>query len=158
MKNVLLACVAIAGLASAGFAPAAFAAGGPDATQIERMQQRHALLLDAHLAAMKAGLNLSEAQARNWPAFEAAIRDAEKSRAERWRQARDRMATGEAPSPIERMTIMAGHLEKMAGQLQRVADAGKPLYESLDDGQKRDFGPLMREFRLGGHRRHGERR
>lgn len=57
MKNVLLACVAIAGLASAGFAPAAFAAGGPDATQIERMQQRHALLLDAHLAAMKAGLN-----------------------------------------------------------------------------------------------------
>jgi len=158
MKNFWLCCVAIVGLASAALAPAALAAGSPDVAQIERMQQRHALLLDAHLAAMKAGLNLTAAQEKNWPAFEAAIRDAEKARADRWRQARDRMAQGEPPSPIERMTIMAGHLEKMAAQLQIVADAGKPLYESLDDGQKRDFGPLMRELRFGRHHRHGEQR
>jgi zinc resistance-associated protein len=154
MRKFLLASVAIAGLASSTFAPNAFAASGdaPDMAQIQRMQERHAVLLDAHLAAMKAGLKLTDEQAKNWPAFEAAIRDAEKARADRWRQARERMASGDRPSPIERMTIMSDHLQKVAAQLQQVADAGKPLYDSLTDAQKRDFGPLMRDFRLR-HRR-----
>lgn len=49
--------------------------------------------------------------------------------------------------------MMADHLQKMGAQLQAVAEAGKPLYDSLTDEQKRDFGPLMHEFKLrGGHR------
>ena len=57
------------------------------------------------------------------------------------------------------MTIMSEHLQKMGAQLQIVADASKPLYDSLTDAQKRDFGPLIREFRPrgplgGGHMRH----
>ncbi|MGA2045919.1 MAG: Spy/CpxP family protein refolding chaperone [Roseiarcus sp.] len=158
MKKLLFACVAVAGLAGAASAPGAAAAGSPDAAQIERMQHQHALLLDAHLAAMKAGLNLTADQEKNWAPFEAAIREAERARADRWRQAHERMAQGERPSPIERMSIMAGHLEKMAAQLQAVADAGKPLYDSLGEAQKRDFVPLMREFRLARHRHGGARR
>jgi hypothetical protein len=154
MRKFLLASVAVAGLASSTFALNAFAAPGdaPDMAQMQQMQERHALMLDAHLAAMKAGLKLTAEQEKNWPAFEAAIRDAEKARADRWRQARERMAGGERPSPIERMTIMSEHLQKMAAQLQIVADASKPLYDSLTDAQKRDFGPLMRDFKLGGRR------
>ena len=75
MRKFLLASVAIAGLASSTFALNAFAASGdapsgPDAAQIQRMQERHAVLLDAHLAAMKAGLKLTAEQEKNWPAFE----------------------------------------------------------------------------------------
>jgi zinc resistance-associated protein len=155
MRKFLLASVAVAGLATSAFAPNAFAApaDAPDMAQMQRTQERHALMLGAHLAAMKAGLKLTAEQEKNWPAFEAAIREAEKARADRWRQARERMASGDRPSPIERMTIMSEHLQKTAAQLQMVADAAKPLYDSLSDAQKRDFGPLMRDFKVGGRRR-----
>ena len=42
---------------------------------------------------------------------------------------------------------MADHIEKTAADLRKVVEASKPLYASLDDAQKREFGPLMREFR-----------
>jgi hypothetical protein len=45
------------------------------------------------------------------------------------------------------MTIMADHIEKSAADLRKVIDASRPLYLSLDDTQKGDFGPLMREFK-----------
>jgi hypothetical protein len=152
MRKLLLASATIAGLAASTFALNAFAASGPDtglpsAAEIQRSQERQSVLLDAHLAGMKAGLKLHEEQAKNWPAFESAIRDAAKARSERWIQARQRMAQGERPSPIERMTIMADHIEKSAADLRKVIDASKPLYASLDETQKRDFGPLMREFK-----------
>ena len=95
---------------------------------------------------MKAGLKLTDDQAKNWSAFESAVRDAEKARSERWLQARERMSAGERPSPIERMSIMADHIEKTATELRKVAEAGKPLYDSLTPAQQAEFGPLMREF------------
>jgi len=152
MRKLLLVSAAIASLAASTFAPNAFAASGgdaalPSAAEIQRIQERQSVLLDAHLAGMKAGLKLNEEQAKNWPAFESAIRDAAKARSDRWAQARERMAQGERPSPIERMTVMADHIEKSATDLRKVIDASKPLYASLDDTQKRDFGPLMREFK-----------
>jgi hypothetical protein len=52
------------------------------------MQERQFVLLDAHLAGMKAGLKLNEQQAKNWPAFESAVRGAAKVRSDRWTQAR----------------------------------------------------------------------
>ena len=158
MRKLLLASVAIVGLAGSTFALNAVAAPGdqptaPNAAAIQRFQERQAVMLDAHLAAMKAGLKLTDEQAKNWPAFESAIRDAEKARADRWRQVQDRMSQGERPSPIERMTIMSEHLQKMGEQIKAVADAAKPLYDSLTDAQKRDFGPLMRDFKVGGRQR-----
>ena len=151
MRKLLLASVAIAGLAGSTFVPGAFAASAdnalPSAVEIQRIQERQSVLLDAHLAGMKAGLKLNAEQAKTWPAFESAIRDAAKARSDRWTQARQRMAQGERPSPIERMTIMADHIEKGAAELRKVIEASTPLYASLDDAQKRDFGPLMREFK-----------
>jgi hypothetical protein len=56
-------------------------------------------------------------------------------------------SAGERPSPIDRMSMMADHIEKTAAELRKVAEAGKPLYDSLTDTQKKEFGPLMREFK-----------
>jgi len=152
MRKFLPTALAIAGVgisivAQGAFAAPANSAAMPSAAEIQSLQQRNAVLLDAHLAGMKAGLKLNDQQAALWPPFEAAIRDAAKSRADRWAQTRERMSAAEKPSPLERMTLMADHLDHNATELRAVADAGKPLYDSLDDTQKRAFGPLMQEFK-----------
>ncbi len=36
-------------------------------------------------------------------------------------------------------------LEKIAVEFKKLADAAEPLYESLDDAQKRRFEPLLRK-------------
>ena len=38
---------------------------------------------------------------------------------------------------------MADHLAKASTEIKAIAAAAKPLYDSLDDGQRRHFGPLM---------------
>jgi hypothetical protein len=143
MRNRLLACLALAALAG----PALAAGAPPTPAEIQAIQSRQAVLLDAHLAGMKAGLKLDETQAKAWPAFEAAIRDAAKAHADRWNETRARMEAGQRPSPIERLTLMADHLDKNSVELRKVAEAGKPLYNSLSEAQKLAFGPLMREFK-----------
>ena len=47
-----------------------------------------AALTDARIAGLKAGLKLTPAQEKNWPAVEAALRDRAKLRAERFEQFR----------------------------------------------------------------------
>jgi hypothetical protein len=152
MRKPLATYFAIAGLSVSILALGALegpanAASPPSVAEIQSIQQRNAVLLDAHLAAMKDGLKLTDPQAALWGPFEAAIRDAAKSRAERWLQARERMNGSERPAPLDRLDIMADHLDHNASELRAVASAGKPLYDSLDDTQKRKFGPLMQEFK-----------
>ena len=151
MRELLFASVALAGLAGSQFAFEAFAAPGdapgvPDAARMQVMIDNQTVMLEAHLAGMKAGLKLTPAQDKNWPGFEAAIRDAAKARMEGMREMRGHMNPGEQLSPIEHLAMMADHLQKMSAQLKMVADAGKPLFDSLDDAQKRHFGPLLRDF------------
>ena len=119
MRKFILISVAFAGLASSTIGLNALAASGDQPTapsaaelqrmavELQRMQERQSVLLDAHLAGMKAGLKLTEEQAKNWPAFEAAVRDAAKGKADRWRQARELVERGERPSPIERHAVIA---------------------------------------------------
>ena len=152
MRKLLIASAAIFGLAGAAFAPIASAAPSAQSAplteaQIQQMQDRQAVPLEAHLAGMKAGLKLNDEQAKNWPGFEAAVREAAKARWDRTREALERVSRSDRPSAIERMSIMADHLEKSATELRKVVNAATPLYASLDETQKRDFGPLMREFR-----------
>ena len=159
MRKFILVSVAFAGLACSTIGLNALAASGDQPTapsaaelqrmaaELQRMQERQSVLLDEHLADMKAGLKLTDEQAKNWPAFELAVRDAAKGKADRWRQARELIEHGERPSPIERMSTMADHLEKSGAELRTVVDAAKPLYDSLTDAQKQDFGRLMREFK-----------
>jgi hypothetical protein len=148
MRSVLLACAALGlGAICAGSASAAgdapLASPGVEAATA---QQEHAAMLEAHLAGLKAGLKLTPDQEKNWPPLEAAIREAARAHEEGLRQMRERKEDGERPSPIERMRMMSDHMSKMSSELTALADAGKPLYDSLTEAQKRVFGPLLREF------------
>lgn len=114
---------------------------------------------DARIAALKAGLQLTPEQERNWAPFEQALRDLIKLRIERV-EARE---TGEQPPPanfFDRLQRRADAMAQFGGALKHVAEAGGPLYQSLDDAQKHRFGILARMLRphhmAGGWWRRGE--
>jgi LTXXQ motif family protein len=100
--------------------------------------------LDARVAALKAGLELTPEQEKNWPAVEAAIRDMAKARADRMAA----RANEQPPSdPVERLHRRAERLGTVAAGLKKLADAEEPLYKSLDDAQKQRFKILMRALK-----------
>lgn len=118
---------------------------------------------DARIAALKAGLRLTSEQEKNWPAVESALRDLAKTRLERmqarreaWRD-RDR-DRDRARDPIERLRQRADEMAVAAAGLKRLAEAGEPLYKSLDDGQKRRMSRLTREAAWEGRGRGDHRR
>ena len=99
---------------------------------------------DARVAALKAGLELTPEQEKNWPAVEAAIRDMAKARADRVAA----RANEQPPSdPVECLHRRAERLGAVAAGLKKLADAEEPLYKSLDDAQKQRFEILTQALR-----------
>ena len=100
-----------------------------------------AAFTDARIAALKTALRLTPEQEKNWPAVEQALRDISKERLAR------RAARGIAGQPVdatERLRDRADALAARAATLRRLADAEKPLYQSLDEAQKRRFAIALR--------------
>jgi hypothetical protein len=103
---------------------------------------------------LKAGLKLTAEQERNWPAVEAAVREFAKQRADRMKARTDRRAerrearasgnVPQRPDVIERLRQRADAMSMRAASIKRLADAAEPLYQSLDEGQKRRFAALLR--------------
>jgi hypothetical protein len=131
-------------------------------------------MLDAGFAGLKAGLKLTPDQEKLWPPFEAAVRDATKSRMDQMKEMAARMQDmpemsgqkqgqeqmsdmemNSAASPVDQLDALARRLSERAAELTKVADAAKPLYASLDPSQKRLFGLLGGELLMTGHGRHG---
>jgi zinc resistance-associated protein len=115
--------------------------------------------VDARIAALRAGLRLNPDQEKTWPAFEQAARDFGKMRIDRFAARRDQQP---AADPIERLHRRADALTTRGTALKRLADAAAPLYQSLDEAQKRRFAMLARFMRSqhpgmwrGEHREHG---
>jgi zinc resistance-associated protein len=104
----------------------------------------NAAFTDAHIAALKAGLRLTPAEEKNWPALETVLRDVAKARAARmaeWHEkAKERH---EHPNFIEGLKDAAKAMTTRAAEMDKIADAAKPLYDSLDDAQKHRFGMLF---------------
>jgi LTXXQ motif family protein len=100
---------------------------------------------DARIAALHAGLELRPEQEKNWPPFEQALRAAAKDRIDRI-QARQAARDGDqqASDPVERLRRLADAMSKRGAALKAIADAGAPLYQSLDDAQKNRFRILAR--------------
>ena len=143
MKKLVVATLAVAALGGSVFALSAAAAPGEPPPPPGDAREMGGFMLDAHLAGMKAALKLTPDQEKNWAAFEASVRDAAQARRDATRAMRDATHGEERLSPIEHMNTMADHLAKASTEIKAIAAAAKPLYDSLDDGQRRHFGPLM---------------
>jgi zinc resistance-associated protein len=111
-----------------------------------------AAFTDARIAGLKAGLKLTPDQEKNWPAFEQAFREVAKQRAEHMKERfeqrehehqADQKQTDNV-NPIERLQKRADALSARGAALKKLAGAAAPLYQSLDDGQKRRFAFLSR--------------
>jgi hypothetical protein len=98
---------------------------------------------EARIAALKAGLQLKADQEKNWPAVETALRDAAKARIANMDEWRDQAPATFESDPIGALQRRAQNMTARAGALEKVAAAAKPLYDTLDEGQKRRFGPLL---------------
>jgi zinc resistance-associated protein len=109
-----------------------------------------AALVDARVAALKAGLRLTPDQDAKWAPFEQALRNFAKVRGER-REARRNEAP--ASDPVERLQRRADALTKVGAALKQLSDATTPLYQSLNESQKRRFLILARFL----HHRHDQR-
>lgn len=130
---------------------------GPRAEQPYRPSAEDlAAFTDARIAALKAGLQLTPDQAKNWPPFEQALRDAAQLRLERLQarlQQRDNAPADQAgpqqdqTSPFDRLGRRADRMAKASAALKKVAETGTPLYQSLTDAQKQRFTRLARMLR-----------
>jgi hypothetical protein len=118
-----------------------------------------AAFIDARIAALKAGLELTPDQAKNWPPFEQAVRELAQLHIQQVQARQQRLQQGErpqqgenAPSPFDRLARRADNLAKTSAALKKIADAGAPLYQSLTDAQKGRFKILARMLRPRPHR------
>jgi len=149
---VVAAALAVAG-SSVAYAQQHFAGSDRDGPRFEHRHQMspedRAAFVDARIAALKAGLELTSDQAKNWPNFEKALRDRAQLRAERIaaREAEEQNADKAPSAPFDRLAQRADNMAKKSAALKRIADAGKPLYDSLSDAQKARFKKLARMLR-----------
>lgn len=114
-----------------------------------------AAFTDARIAALQAGLELTPDQAKNWPAFEQALRDAAQLRMQYIQARQAQLQEEQTPeqnqasaNPFARLEQRADNLAKVSAALKKVAGAGTPLYQSLTDAQKQRFTILARMLRL----------
>jgi hypothetical protein len=133
--------------------------GGGDGGGGPRFEHRHrpsaadvTAFTDARIAALKAGLEMTPDQVKNWPPFEQAVRDMVQLRIQRI-QARQSADQQPPSSPFDRLEQRADNMAKSSAALKKVADAGAPLYQSLDDSQKGRFMQLARILRPHHHMR-----
>ncbi|HEX9168745.1 MAG TPA: Spy/CpxP family protein refolding chaperone [Roseiarcus sp.] len=162
MKTALSAVAVAAVLAFAPLVGGSFAVADDSAQQRSRFSpEDRAAFLDARIAALKAGLELNADQEKNWAPLETAMRDLGKERAARfaaWRERReDAPDQASDVNPIDRLTRASERLSARAADLQKLATAARPLYDSLDDSQKRRFAVLFHGSMGRGHWRHWRR-
>jgi hypothetical protein len=115
-------------------------------------------LLDAMLGGLKAGLQLNPEQEKLWGPFEAAVREAAEVRMHHMTEmmhgrGEDEMGPGPV-HPIDRLDAMADGMAESAAALKGIVEAARPLYASLDEGQKVNFDFLSHAMMMLG-RAHG---
>jgi len=142
----ILAAATAAGVAVSGFTIAAVAqsdtaAAPSDAKPTHAEQVRHwaEVGIDAQLKGLKTSLRLTADQEKDWAPFESAVKDAETARVIALQKEQDKSL-----SPMDRNTAKADRLEQSQANLEKIIEAAKPLYTSLDNKQRQTFIKLGR--------------
>lgn len=165
MKHAVIAAAAAALIAGSAATYAANGQGGGPGfgPRWQPSAEDRAILADARIAEVKAGLKLTAEQEKLWPQVETALREASKNRSERMMAAREarraRRADKDAiADPITRMRGAADRMDATAADLRKIAEASEPLYKTLDNSQKHRLNILLRkDFFHGMKRGHGPR-
>ena len=119
----------------------AYAQQSPHGDRARMTADDKAAITDARIAARKAALKLTPDQEKHWPALEQALREISKQRTARREMRRTIERRGDA---LQHLRDRADALSTRAAELRRLADAAQPLYQSLDQAQKRRFDVIFR--------------
>ena len=94
---------------------------------------------DSQLKTMKTSLKLTADQEKDWEPFASAVKDGAKARVLA-------VQKEQSPnlSPMDRNLAKADRLAESQANLQKMVEAAKPLYASLNDAQKHKFITLGR--------------
>ncbi len=134
MKRILLGTLAAAVLSAS-----AAAQSDQPPTHAELVQHWAEAGLDTQLKNMKTGLRLTADQEALWGPFESAVRDGGKARVVALQKEQSANL-----SPMNRNLAKAERLAESQANLEKMVEAAKPLYETLDDAQKHKFITLGR--------------
>lgn len=97
-------------------------------------------MLEKHLAKLKAGLKLTDAQAQAWASYEKAMlarRDTMRANRE------NMMKAGDATTPMARLDSHIEAMQKMLDALKALKPATETLYGALDETQKKSANKMM---------------
>jgi hypothetical protein len=152
MKRVLIGALTAVALSLSPLALSAAAASGDQSAEAgssERVQHwasDHRAIMDARLGGMKEALKPIANQYPLGAAFEEAVRNADKARAD---DMREMIQNRERMTPVERLDTAADRMARRATEFKTISEAAKPFFVSLDDAQKRNFAMLSREMLTG---------
>jgi zinc resistance-associated protein len=128
--------------------------GTTEQTQLPRFVPTpadRAAFLDARIAALHAGLELTTDQDKLWPAVETALRNASKVVADQREKARSEPKPADPVAWLQRVSENA---LTRGEALKKLADAATPLYAALTDDQKHRLPILWRATHVLGWHRH----
>jgi hypothetical protein len=137
--RMLAAVVAAAALSASGFTITAAAQSDQQPTHAELVQRWAEAGIAAQLKGMRASLRLTADQEKDSAPLEATVNDAEKARVVALQKEQ-----GSDLSPMDRNSAKAERLAQSQADLEKIVEAAKPLYASLDDTQKHKFITLGR--------------
>jgi hypothetical protein len=135
----MLAAVAFCGFAAAQSDQQPPVQSEQPPTHEEKVQHWAEAAVDTQLKSMKAGLGLTADQEADWRAFESVIRDAAKARVLALQKEQS-----ENLSPMDRNLAKADRIAQGQANLEKIVEAAKPLYDSLDETHKHKFVTLGR--------------
>jgi zinc resistance-associated protein len=139
LLKTLAAATAAATLSVSGFLITAAAQSDQQPTHAELVQHWAEAALDAQLKGMKTSLGLTADQEKDWAQFESAVRDGGKARLVALQKEQ-----GDNLSAMDRLTAKADRYAQSGANLDKMVEAAKPLYASLDATQKHKFITLGR--------------
>ena len=139
LLGTLAAAAAAAALSASGFTTTAAAQSDRQPTHAELVQRWAEAALDAQLKGMKTSLRLTADQEKDWSPFESAVKDGAKARVVALQKEQ-----GNNLSPMDLLNAKAERLAQDAANLDKMVEAAKPLYASLNAMQKHEFITLGR--------------
>ena len=135
--RMLAAATATAALSASGFTAAAQSDEQP--SHAELMQRWAEAGIDAQLKGMKTSLRLTADQEKDWAPFESAVVAAEKARVVALQKEQSSNL-----SPMDRNSAKGDRFAQSQADLEKIVEAAKPLYASLNGAQKHKFIALGR--------------
>jgi zinc resistance-associated protein len=137
--RMLAAATAAAALSASGFTLTAAAQSDEQPTHAELVQRWAEAGIDAQLKGLKTSLRLTADQEKDWGPFESAVKDAEKARVLALQKEQSSTL-----SPMDRNSAKGDRFAQGQADLEKIVEAAKPLFASLDGAQKHKFIALGR--------------